>query len=176
MDAGGIGVKPDQYPEDWDRRRRKRLWRDGHECQSCGASDRTLHVHHKTPVSEGGDHSQSNLITLCAECHADAHDADRCKNCGGIAWSGTNVTIVDDSGGVARTLCEDCWSQIRTTTDPDAGRCAGCGDQTSGKYGLYTHHTTGAPPTYPLCNDCWNDFVFADPPAQVIDDGGGDGQ
>lgn len=57
---------------DWKRARKEVLERDQHECQQCGATDAS-HVHHKTPVSEGGSDDLENLITLCAECHIDLH-------------------------------------------------------------------------------------------------------
>ena len=30
-------------------------------------------VHHKKPLSEGGSHDRSNLISLCKSCHAKIH-------------------------------------------------------------------------------------------------------
>ena len=33
----------------------------------------TLQVHHLTPISKGGDHSLSNLQTVCQSCHAKEH-------------------------------------------------------------------------------------------------------
>ncbi len=30
-------------------------------------------VHHKVPLSEGGTHEESNLVSLCKECHARIH-------------------------------------------------------------------------------------------------------
>lgn len=30
-------------------------------------------VHHKKPLSEGGTHDRSNLISLCKSCHAKIH-------------------------------------------------------------------------------------------------------
>jgi hypothetical protein len=48
------------------------LERDDYTCQNCGAR-RYLHVHHKKPLSEGGDNSNSNLITLCKDCHKKEH-------------------------------------------------------------------------------------------------------
>lgn len=59
------------------------LARDGRTCQRCGThepdidrtgkKDSALHVHHKTPRSEGGTDEMSNLETLCYECHAEEH-------------------------------------------------------------------------------------------------------
>lgn len=68
----------DGYPDDWDQRRKKVYRRDGYECQRCGASggmggNAELHAHHKTPKSEGGSHSLSNLQTLCRDCHSQVH-------------------------------------------------------------------------------------------------------
>ncbi len=63
------------YPPDWDQRRAEVLESDGYACTSCGWPEgfrrkaRELHVHHVTPLSEGGDHSASNLTTLCHICH-----------------------------------------------------------------------------------------------------------
>ncbi|MCB0392504.1 MAG: HNH endonuclease, partial [Bdellovibrionales bacterium] len=34
---------------------------------------RWLHLHHKQPVSQGGDHSVENLISLCPAHHELAH-------------------------------------------------------------------------------------------------------
>lgn len=44
-------------------------------CEGCGRSKAlgALHMHHKLPVSEGGDNRRDNLIFLCPNCHADAH-------------------------------------------------------------------------------------------------------
>lgn len=44
------------------------LKRDNHECQMCG-SGKDLEVHHIIPVSDNGTKKDSNLCTLCSECH-----------------------------------------------------------------------------------------------------------
>lgn len=56
------------------------LERDGHTCRGCGAEGpgaggtATLHVHHADPDPDDGDrHAPSNLVTLCADCHAWLH-------------------------------------------------------------------------------------------------------
>lgn len=53
------------------------LERDGFKCRDDGRSpDRhgvTLQIHHLQFVSQGGDNSMENLITLCSDCHAGRH-------------------------------------------------------------------------------------------------------
>ena len=48
------------------------LERDGWRCQKCG-SFRNLDVHHMKPRSALGDDTETNLITLCRECHQILH-------------------------------------------------------------------------------------------------------
>lgn len=62
-----------EYPDDWEQRRKRVLKRDNYECQQCGVTDTELHVHHTTPISEGGGHKLSNLTTICQSCHAAEH-------------------------------------------------------------------------------------------------------
>lgn len=85
------------YPPDWETRRQYVLNRNGRKCMGCGKifpvyfkptnnwenvllrRDDFLvaygwvadgfHVHHRTPIREGGDHSLDNLISLCEDCH-----------------------------------------------------------------------------------------------------------
>ena len=57
----------------YERQRQEVLRRDGWRCQSCGAMS-NLEVHHKQFRSHSGDHSEENLITLCAACHSKAHN------------------------------------------------------------------------------------------------------
>lgn len=55
--------------------------RDGHQCQSChvpvsvGYANplQHAHVHHIQFRSQGGPDAMTNLITVCAECHAKIH-------------------------------------------------------------------------------------------------------
>lgn len=53
--------------------RRFVLARDNYTCQECGyiggQKDYDIHVHHKTPYRLGGEHVESNLITLCSYHH-----------------------------------------------------------------------------------------------------------
>lgn len=49
--------------------------RAGNRCERCG--DRgPLRMHHRKPVSEGGDNSRENLELLCGACHDRVHEED----------------------------------------------------------------------------------------------------
>ncbi len=62
--------KSDQKrPNDWLLRKSYIKKRDEYKCALCGRRD-NLQVHHKNPVKNGPDHSENNLITLCAHCHS----------------------------------------------------------------------------------------------------------
>ncbi|MDY7081592.1 MAG: HNH endonuclease, partial [Halobacteria archaeon] len=68
----------DEYPPDWEERKRIVRNRHDHRCQNCGAkylpeNDVLLDVDHKIPKSKGGSHSLDNLWLLCRECHAKKH-------------------------------------------------------------------------------------------------------
>lgn len=57
----------------WKRKRRQIIERDNGRCQECGF-DQNLHVHHITPLSEGGEpFDENNLVTLCQSCHLNAY-------------------------------------------------------------------------------------------------------
>lgn len=61
--------------------------RDDYTCQKCGTphrlinengiplptTDGELDLHHKKPVSQGGDDNPDNLITWCRNCHKEWH-------------------------------------------------------------------------------------------------------
>ena len=53
--------------------RQEILRRDGWRCQFCGARS-NLQVHHQQFRSHAGADVESNLITLCADCHSLVHD------------------------------------------------------------------------------------------------------
>ena len=57
-----------------DRQTRKLVYeRDHYRCALCD-SPKYLQVHHAIPRSQGGHRtSMHNLITLCSQCHANAH-------------------------------------------------------------------------------------------------------
>ncbi len=48
------------------------LERDGWRCQTCGSMT-NLEVHHAQFRSHQGDDAETNLITLCAQCHELIH-------------------------------------------------------------------------------------------------------
>jgi hypothetical protein len=76
-----------QYPDDWDTRRRHVYQRDQYKCCNCQAEggpsgDSELHAHHIVPKSEGGSDAFSNLATLCADCHSRVHtDNEELQEC-----------------------------------------------------------------------------------------------
>lgn len=51
------------------------LERDDRSCKLCSKSIEIakMQIHHIIPLSDGGDDTISNLITLCAGCHSDIH-------------------------------------------------------------------------------------------------------
>jgi len=66
---------PADYPDDWEERRQRVRARDGYCCTSCDMTqtehqnhfDEKLHVHHV--ATEGDPDDESNLATICANCH-----------------------------------------------------------------------------------------------------------
>lgn len=42
-------------------------------CMAEGRYEKAEQVHHVLPLSEGGTHDESNLMSLCRECHARTH-------------------------------------------------------------------------------------------------------
>ena len=55
------------------------LQRDGWRCQVCG-NMQNLQVHHLKFRSQSGGDEEQNLITLCAECHAQVHRKASCRS------------------------------------------------------------------------------------------------
>lgn len=67
-----------EYPPDWDSRRKEVYRRDNYTCQNCGVKGgpnggAELHAHHIVPKSKGGTHKLSNLKTVCSQCHNAIH-------------------------------------------------------------------------------------------------------
>lgn len=67
-----------EYPNNWKDISAFIKQRDDYTCAECGRKyppfSTFLHVHHKIPLSLGGDNSANNLITLCRDCHCDRHE------------------------------------------------------------------------------------------------------
>lgn len=53
-------------------KRQRILKRDRYCCVYCGSKE-NLQIHHKIPVSKGGNNSDKNLETICVDCHAAQH-------------------------------------------------------------------------------------------------------
>lgn len=69
---------PDDYPSDWNSRRKTVYQRDNYTCQNCGRQggpygNTELHAHHIVPKSKGGVHETENLVTVCKQCHNAIH-------------------------------------------------------------------------------------------------------
>jgi hypothetical protein len=62
------------YPDNWDEIRKRILKRDSYTCCNCRATNTILHVHHVVPLSsDRGTSEDSNLVTLCEDCHKAIH-------------------------------------------------------------------------------------------------------
>lgn len=58
----------------YENTRKRVLDRDGHICQFCGRkTSKELEVHHIVYRNNGGSNEDSNLITLCHDCHTKLH-------------------------------------------------------------------------------------------------------
>ncbi len=63
-----------KYSEKWFLIREEVMKRDKNTCVLCGKKVKyDGHVHHKTSISKGGDHSLENLELLCSFCHTKKH-------------------------------------------------------------------------------------------------------
>ena len=40
-----------------------------YKCQVCGKKPKKLHIHHKKPLSMGGENKLSNITFVCCKCH-----------------------------------------------------------------------------------------------------------
>ena len=61
----------------WQRRRLEIMARDEWTCQSCGATDETLHVHHfRYRPGPPWNALDSDLVTICQTCHKIVHSKE----------------------------------------------------------------------------------------------------
>lgn len=65
---------------EWQRKRLHILNRDNHTCQNCFCDEtyRPLHVHHKHYIigCDPWEYKDSELVTLCEECHDQVHSTE----------------------------------------------------------------------------------------------------
>lgn len=62
----------------WQRRRLEIMQRDGWACVFCGATDKTLAVHHFAYTGEPWEARDDDLATACEDCHRAEHEGRRC--------------------------------------------------------------------------------------------------
>jgi len=62
------------------KKKERILERDGWKCYICGDDMCALEIHHIVPIISGGKDNDSNLVSLCRECHIAIHtdDIERC--------------------------------------------------------------------------------------------------
>lgn len=66
--------------------RTKIMNRDSNTCLRCDSENEDeLEVHHILPINQGGTNDDSNLATLCSDCHQAAHNGS--KTSGKTAYS-----------------------------------------------------------------------------------------
>ncbi len=66
-----------EYPPDWEDRKFRKKDTRARKCENCGTKRGPFHIHHKTPLSQGGDHKNSNLALLCENCHKGQHGVQK---------------------------------------------------------------------------------------------------
>lgn len=144
----------------WQRLRKKALFRDSGRCQDCGQKAHRVHVHHIVPRKDGGPDILENLTTLCPDCHAKRHGADVCATCGGIVHerSGNERGLMDKKGGSPVIICDECWSRIAKDGLEDGCRlCESDVEDTRYKAGI--GGDCGLP-EFGLCDDCRGRLLF----------------
>jgi 5-methylcytosine-specific restriction endonuclease McrA len=70
-----VQLSRDAYRELWIQVLKRDSWR----CQGCGKLT-SLQVHHIKPRSSLGDDTETNLITLCVNCHQNVHRPKHPRN------------------------------------------------------------------------------------------------
>lgn len=153
-----------EYPDDWQERRQKVISRDGHTCQKCGQPPESkIHVHHRTPIDDGGGHEISNLEVVCPDCHADEHGSQLCALC--HLFSDNHLTEYKQGGTAGQLgVCDNHHSALRAKQrglPRESDACLFCFTPTSGQYRLvesYDHpakaEDADEPVSGALCLDC----------------------
>ena len=60
-----------KYGRAW-KRIRDKYAKEHPTCEICGAP--TEEIHHRKPISQGGDGSKENLMAVCRICHMRIHE------------------------------------------------------------------------------------------------------
>lgn len=83
--------------------------RDDHLCRICGSPgiECRLHVHHID--GEPANNQQSNLVSLCKDCHSSVHDE------GYTPYNQDDVTSATP-WGISEAICEDEWEELLSTS------------------------------------------------------------
>lgn len=58
----------------WNSKRYQVLSRDNYTCQSCGANNTILHVHHLSNYINLGEEPLEALVSVCEPCHTYQHE------------------------------------------------------------------------------------------------------
>ena len=62
------------HPREWSALRAEVFARDDFTCRYCGSRGGRLECDHVVPVSRGGSHDLSNLVTACFTCNRSKRD------------------------------------------------------------------------------------------------------
>jgi hypothetical protein len=95
--ATRITYKEQLLHPNWQRKRLEMLDAANFECSSCGATEKTLHVHHKRYIKGRmvWEYEQEDLAVLCDECHASEHaNADTLKALLSATSTRTNLALL----------------------------------------------------------------------------------
>lgn len=66
-----------EYPPDWEDRKFRIKDSRARKCEGCGTKHGPFHIHHKSPLSQGGNHKNLNLALLCEDCHKGQHGVQK---------------------------------------------------------------------------------------------------
>lgn len=70
----GLAKPARPSPSIWAAIRDRIFQRDSYTCRYCGARGGRLECDHVVPVSRGGSHDDSNLVTACESCNRSKRD------------------------------------------------------------------------------------------------------
>lgn len=126
---------------EWKWRRAEVIIRDDYTCQECGdvggpEGDVELHVHHITPISDGGGDDPQNLMTLCKDCHNNTHSNGSGEDQKDCETSLRNPNRDEESGKYAQGYTpSDAVDALReldgAATTSEVGEVMGCARRTA---------------------------------------------